>query len=102
MTSSPYSFRASILCFFHVLFEDKQIFKLGGVDTLGFCTILRPFCGPFLMSKLHYMSSICIFYLFWYFGMLCEKCAYLSLKRELKHEVGNLESFRWHPATAGA
>ena len=34
------------------------------IDTLAFCTILRSFCGPFLISKLHYMSIICIFYIF--------------------------------------
>ena len=43
------------------------------------------------MPKLHYMSIIYIFYLFWYFDVFCEECAYLSLKRELKNEVGNLE-----------
>ena len=30
-------------------------------------------------------------YLFWYFDVFCKKCAYLSLNRESKREVGNLE-----------
>ena len=56
-------------------------------DTLAFCTILRPLFGPFLMSNSHYMSIICIFYLFWYSDVFCEKCAYLSRKRESKCKV---------------
>ena len=31
MTSSLYAIRAFILCFFLVLFEDKQIFKFGDI-----------------------------------------------------------------------
>ena len=34
-----------------------------------------------------YMSNNCIFYKFWYFDMFCEKCAYLSRKRESKCKV---------------
>ena len=72
----------------HSLFNNQVLNKWNRYrDTLGFCTVLRPLFGPFLMSKPRYMSIICIFCTFWYFDMFCEKCAYLSRKRESKRKV---------------
>ena len=51
------------------------------------------------MSKSLYTSIICIFCLFWYFDVFCEKCAQLSRKREPKCQVWE-SGVRRRPATA--
>ena len=57
------------------LMESKTTKRKAKGDTLEFCTILRPLFGPFFMSKSLYTSIICIFCLFWYFDVFCEKRA---------------------------
>ena len=81
MTSSPCAFRASILVSLVFCSRTNKNVSLGELIRSDFALFQDPYLVCFQCLSHVY------FYLFWYFDMFCENCAYVSQKDRKKSKM---------------